>query len=595
VAHSSLTLRVSEDAYNGDAMFNIYVDGRQVGQTQAATASHAAGAWQDITLVGDFDAAPHAVEVRFLNDAWGSTPGADRNLYVDSLILGGTVYKGAAAANHSGPTVDGAAALFSTGSLVFDPTRPDPAAPPPEHRGNLTLRVAEDAYRGDAMFNVYVDGKQVGETQVATASHAAGAWQDITLAGDFDAAPHAVEVRFLNDAWGSTPDADRNLYVDRLVLGDRTYQGSAGQNHAGPTIDGAAALYSAGSLVFETSASSQAPAIAPPATTSPSTTAPPPADRTGPGLSLLGVNLAGADFAADKLPGEFGRDYTYPTHEEIDHYAAKGLDVVRVPFIWERLQPTQNGPLDRNELARMDDVVGYATAHGLKVVLDVHNFGTGYGHVIGSTDTPNSAFADFWGKVAGHFAGNADVIFGLMNEPAHQDATRWLASANAAITAIRGSGATAQEILVSGAYWDGAHSWVSSDNATVLGQGVQDPNHNFAFEVHQYLDSDSSGTHQNVVSPTVGVDRLKEVTQWAESTGNRLFLGEFGVSQDATSLAALDGMLAYMDQHAVWQGATYWAAGPWWGDYMFSIEPTGLGSGSVTDKPQMDVLEKYVA
>ena len=56
------------------------------------------------------------------------------------------------------------------------------------------------------------------------------------------------------------------------------------------------------------------------------------------------------------------------------------------------------------------------------------------------------------------------------------------------------------------------------------------------------------------------------------------------------SLTAFDGMLTYMQQHSgAWQGVTYWAGGPWWGDYMFSIEPqNGI------DKPQMAVLLQHV-
>jgi endoglucanase len=66
---------------------------------------------------------------------------------------------------------------------------------------------------------------------------------------------------------------------------------------------------------------------------------------------LLGVNLAGAEFGWN-VPGVFGTDYTYPTHTEIDYYAAKGMSVVRLPFLWERLQHSENGPLDGAELAR---------------------------------------------------------------------------------------------------------------------------------------------------------------------------------------------------------------------------------------------------
>ena len=58
-----------------------------------------------------------------------------------------------------------------------------------------------------------------------------------------------------------------------------------------------------------------------------------------------------AEFAPQHVPGVFGTDYTYPTHTEIDYYASKGLDVVRLPFLWERLQRTELGPLDARSLA----------------------------------------------------------------------------------------------------------------------------------------------------------------------------------------------------------------------------------------------------
>src|SRR5262249_48621863 len=152
------------------------------------------------------------------------------------------------------------------------------------------------------------------------------------------------------------------------------------------------------------------------------------------------------------------------------------------------------------------------------------------------------------GKLAGPCQSNSGVIFGLMNEPHDQSASAWVGSANAAMAAIRGAGAS-QEILVPGSYWDGAWTWVSSDNDTVVGAGVQDPAHNFAFEVHQYLDADGSGTHAGAVSATIGVERLTAITQWAETTGNHLFLGEVGVTTDQTSLTAFDGMLTYIKQH----------------------------------------------
>ena len=73
------------------------------------------------------------------------------------------------------------------------------------------------------------------------------------------------------------------------------------------------------------------------------------------GPLLLGVNLAGAEFGSN-VPGTFGTDYTYPTHAEIDYYASKGMSVIWLPFLWERLQHAKNGALDSVELGRLDDV-----------------------------------------------------------------------------------------------------------------------------------------------------------------------------------------------------------------------------------------------
>ena len=266
------------------------------------------------------------------------------------------------------------------------------------------------------------------------------------------------------------------------------------------------------------------------------------------------------------------------------------MTVIRLPFLLERVEPVAGGPLSATELGYIDNVVNYAASKGIDVILDPHDFGTEYGTVIGTTAASNATFANFWGELAGHFASTSNVLFGLMNEPNAVSPTQWLTSANAAIAAIRAAGATTQQILVPGTDWDGADTWISSGNAQVLGSGIVDPSHNFAFEVHQYLDSYGSGTSSTVVSTTIGVERLTAITQWAEATGNKLFLGEFGVASDPTSLTALNNMLGYMAQHTdVWEGGTYWAAGPWWGSYMYSVEPT-----NGVDKPQMGVLEQYV-
>jgi len=300
---------------------------------------------------------------------------------------------------------------------------------------------------------------------------------------------------------------------------------------------------------------------------------------------MIGVNLAGAEFGSLDRP--HGTGYIYPDASYINYYADNGMELIRLPFKWERLQSEAGAELDPAELGRIREFVDHAASRGMTVVLDVHNYGHYYDQVIG-VDVPNSSFADLWGKLAAEFKSDENVWFGLMNEPYKQSATQWIDSANAAIAAIRDEGAT-QKIMVPGSYWSGSYSWTTSDNHTVVGGGVIDPLNNYAFEVHLYFDGDNSGTSPGAVSATIGVERVEAITAWAKETGNQLFLGEFGVSRDALSIQALDNLMAYMEENAeVWAGAAYWAAGPWWGDYMFSIEPR-----NGEDAPQLAILQKY--
>ena len=309
--------------------------------------------------------------------------------------------------------------------------------------------------------------------------------------------------------------------------------------------------------------------------------------------ALTGVNLAGAEFGDGSLPGQYGVDYTYPTPEEIDYFTELGMKVFRLPFRWERLQIAAYADFDTVELRRLDAFVDYANASGAKVVLDPHNYARYYGNVIGSAQLPVEAFRDFWSRLATHYAANDSVIFGLMNEPNSMPTELWFSDANEAIDAIRATGAT-NLILVPGNAWTGAHSWYQNwygtPNATVMRQ-VIDPLNNYAIDLHQYLDADYSGTSPTCRSTTAGSENLVAATGWLRQQGVMGFLGEIGAADNPTCLQALDDMLDFVDANAdAWLGWTYWAAGPWWGNYMYSIEPDANGN----DRPQTAVLLEHI-
>ena len=100
-ATHSLTLHLSEDAWQGDAKFVVLADGKQIGGG-TVTASHAAGAVQDFTF--NLASVPDTVGVTFLNDAWGGNAAADRNLYVAGFSVDGHEQAGATAALHQPTT-----------------------------------------------------------------------------------------------------------------------------------------------------------------------------------------------------------------------------------------------------------------------------------------------------------------------------------------------------------------------------------------------------------------------------------------------------------------------------------------------------------
>jgi len=326
--------------------------------------------------------------------------------------------------------------------------------------------------------------------------------------------------------------------------------------------------------------------------------APAPAASYSPGGYFPGVNLAGAEFGKDG--GTLNRDYSYPTAAEFTYFRGKGLKIVRIPFRWERVQPQVLGDFDPQNIAELDRCVSEATKVGLVVLLDPHNYASrqvnGKGALVGiDPELPNSAFSDLWVKLANRFKDNPLVWFGLMNEPNKQTAQVNADTMQSVVNAIRATGAK-NRILVPGTSWTGAHSWITSGNAAAM-ENFKDPADNFVFEAHQYLDTDSSGTHTEVVTG-IGAKCMVDFTTWAKQHHFKALLGECGWDGNSANPQANiegDAILSYMDQNRdVWIGYTYWSAGPRWGKYMYSVEPTGLKENTPVDKSQMSVLLKHL-
>ena len=222
----TVAVSVNEDAWMGNAQFMITLDGVQVGPVQSASVLHSSGDSQTFSFAADLGNSSHSVGVQFLNDAWGGTPDTDLNLYVQSVSVNGNVLP------------EGAQALYSNGTATWNVPSSTPELVT-VGSGSQTIAVvmSEDAWNGDAKFTLNVDGVQVGDTQTATALHGTGS-QTFLFKGDWSPGSHSVNISFVNDAWGGTPDTDRNLYVQSVSMNGNLLP------------EGAQALYSNGTATW---------------------------------------------------------------------------------------------------------------------------------------------------------------------------------------------------------------------------------------------------------------------------------------------------------------------------------------------------------
>jgi hypothetical protein len=298
----------------------------------------------------------------------------------------------------------------------------------------------------------------------------------------------------------------------------------------------------------------------------------------------FGVNLSGMEFGTTSVP----------TASELNYYNSKGLKFIRVPFLWERIQPTLGGSLNSTYLGQLDGVVAAAKTNGMSVMIDMHNY-CRYpynGSVIGSGSASIANYQDVWTKIATHYASESAIWgYDIMNEPNTLGGANWQNIAQAAITGIR-SVDNNHVIVIEGDNWSHGNTWATYNDGL---KNLSDPQNNLVYQAHQYFDSDGSGTYSNTTvsgngaNSNTGVNLITPFVNWLKSNNKKGIVGEYGIpnNNDQTNWnTLLTNFLSYLQTNCV--GGTYWAGGPAWGSYVLSCEPNGS-----TDAPQMAVLSKF--
>lgn len=161
---------------------------------------------------------------------------------------------------------------------------------------------------------------------------------------------------------------------------------------------------------------------------------------------LRGINIMDLGISGTVIPGIYGTNYTKPSLTSLQQLKDRGLNVVRIPFLWERIQPTLGGALDTTYLGYLIQVLKDANTVGLKVIIDMHNY-AGYSisgtiHRFNSDTGPTtSQFADAWSKIsaaiqAEPLAAAAVYSYDIMNEPANiYDSRNTVATSGAFVVA----------------------------------------------------------------------------------------------------------------------------------------------------------------
>ncbi|KAK5109357.1 hypothetical protein LTR62_007127 [Meristemomyces frigidus] len=349
-------------------------------------------------------------------------------------------------------------------------------------------------------------------------------------------------------------------------------------------------------------------------------------------IHYAGIDESGGEFGVYSptatngtgLPGRFGVDYAFLNASTVPIWVEQNrINTFRVAFLLERMCPLAYGlgaRFNETYFAEYNAAITAITNEGAYAILDPHNYmryndpsqQPATGSVIGDKTDPSAAttkqFEEFWHELASRYVFNPYVIFEIMNEPHDMSTELLLQNDQAAIDGIRSAGAL-QMILAPGNGYTGGHSWNQSTCPTCAPSSeymymLRDPIKNTAIDIHEYLDVDFSGQHQNCTQPFPS--NLAFLTSWLKEYQLKAFITEFGGDNNTGCDNLLIQAIDYLDANEEYIGWTAWAAGPLWGTSspccnsgvnLGSLEPGSKaqdGSPGLYYTVWLKVLEKLV-
>jgi endoglucanase len=354
--------------------------------------------------------------------------------------------------------------------------------------------------------------------------------------------------------------------------------------------------------------------------------------------SFAGINLSGMEFGKVidpvVIPNLSVEDSNLPNSDlkDTQTFITMGSNTVRIPVSWGYLQldgPGQ-GPINlsyyNNYLRPLLQTLTKAKVH---TMIDLHaymrysEFGKQYSGCgpegscpDGKLITDEKAYQSVWGQLVDLILKDKTIeaqylMLDLVNEPVGVPNDSVFTVQASVIKLLRSKGFQGY-LLVEGNSWSGLHSWTTTQwqgkdgqsytNATLFTRsnfekaGITDLS-KILINVHQYLDSDYSGTHQSCLSDlsTRGDNgfNLNAFVDYLQENKLQAMVTEFGVGQDSASCTApLKEFMHYLQDNSSknkdygFAGWTVWSTGHGWGGYNLRVKP---------DSYQMGILSEFLS
>ncbi|KAG9236395.1 glycoside hydrolase superfamily [Amylocarpus encephaloides] len=258
------------------------------------------------------------------------------------------------------------------------------------------------------------------------------------------------------------------------------------------------------------------------------------------------------------------------------------MNVFRLPVGWQYLVSSPGGTLNSGNLQKYDQLMQECLKSSTTTLcmIDIHNYARWNKQIIGQGGPSNAQYVSLWTQLATKYKGNERVGFELMNEPHEVDIAKWADTVQQVVTAIRGTGATAQIILLPGNDYTSAGKFISNGSGAALSK-VTNPDgsfNNLIFDVHKYLDSDNSGTHTECVTDNIA-DAFQPLATWLRTSNRMAMLSETGGGNTASCTKYMCQEIAFLNANSdVYLGYIGWSAGSFGPTYELNETPTGSGN-----------------